>query len=153
MERTVTYFERLEEAAARNRSRLCVGLDPEPSRIQGDIARFLSDVVDATRDLVCCYKPNLAFFEALGADGVTVLRRTLDAIPRNIPVLADANRGDIGNTAKAYARALFDAWGFDAVTVNAYGVRDAIELSLRMATVVSTSGAAVPTPARRTSRT
>jgi orotidine-5'-phosphate decarboxylase len=124
----VTYFDKLERAAARNSSRLCVGLDPDPARIPGgNAAAFLREVVAATVDLVCCYKPNLAFFEALGGDGVALLRATLDAIPDDIPVLADAKRGDIGSTAEAYARAIFDAWGFDAVTVNAYGGRDTLE--------------------------
>lgn len=124
----MTYFDNLERAATRNRSRLCIGLDPDPARIpDGDVRRFLREIVAATRDLVCCFKPNLAFFEALGAEGVSLLRETRDAIPRDIPVLADAKRGDIGNTAEAYARALFDTWEFDAATVNAYGGRDTIE--------------------------
>ena len=124
----MSFFDRLEAAARRNQSRLCVGLDPDPERVPGrDLAAYLREIVAATHDLVCCYKPNLAFFEALGPDGVAVLRSTLDAIPDDIPVLADAKRGDIGNTAEAYARALFEAWGFDAATVNAYGGRDTVE--------------------------
>jgi len=124
----VTFFQRLEAAAERNRSRLCVGLDPDPTRIANrSAAAHLREVIAATSDLVCCYKPNLAFFEAYGADGVDLLRQTLDAIPAGIPVIGDAKRGDIGNTAEAYARALFDAWGLDAVTVNAYGGRDALQ--------------------------
>lgn len=124
----MTYFERLEAAARRNQSRLCVGLDPDPARIAGgEVAGYLREVIAATRDLVCCYKPNLAFFEAFGAEGVAILSETLAAIPDDIPVLADAKRGDIGSTAEAYARGIFEAWGFDAVTVNAYGGRDAVE--------------------------
>jgi orotidine-5'-phosphate decarboxylase len=124
----VTFFQRLEAAAARNRSRLCVGLDPDPARIPGgDVASFLREVVAATSDLVCCYKPNLAFFEALGDEGNAALRATLAAVPEAVPVLADAKRGDIGNTAEAYARALFDVWGFDAATVNPYGGGDTVE--------------------------
>ncbi|MGD9890276.1 MAG: orotidine-5'-phosphate decarboxylase [Dehalococcoidia bacterium] len=124
----MTYFEKLEQAAARNASRLCVGLDPDPDRIpNGEISGYLREIIAATHDLVCCYKPNLAFFEALGPDGIALLRETRDAIPKDIPILADAKRGDIGNTAAAYARALFDAWEFDAATVNAYGGHDTIE--------------------------
>lgn len=124
----MTYFEKLEHAALRNSSHLCVGLDPDPARIpDGEISRYLREVVAATRDLVCCYKPNLAFFEALGSDGPAILREVLDAIPEEIPVLADGKRGDIGNTAEAYARALFEMWGFDAATVNGYGGRDTLE--------------------------
>lgn len=127
MRESVTFFERLDAAATRNRSRLCVGLDPDPRRIPGSVAAFLREIVAATADLVCCYKPNLAFFEALGRDGSTVLGETLAAIPAEIPVLADAKRGDIGPTAEAYARALFDVWGFDAATVNPYGGGDTVE--------------------------
>jgi orotidine-5'-phosphate decarboxylase len=123
----VTFFEKLERAAAASGSRLCVGLDPDPARMpEGDPAAFLRGVIEATADLVCCYKPNLAFFEALGRDGLDVLGRTLAAIPAEIPVLADAKRGDIGHTAAAYARALFDVWGFDAVTVNPYGGEESL---------------------------
>jgi orotidine-5'-phosphate decarboxylase len=124
----VSYFEKLEGAVMRNGSRLCVGLDPDPERVPGrDLAHFLTEIIAATRDLVCCYKPNLAFFEALGPNGNVVLRAVLDAIPSEIPILADAKRGDVGNTAEAYARALFEAWGFDAVTVNPYGGRDTLD--------------------------
>ena len=124
----MTYFEKLEQAAARNRSRLCVGLDPDPERIpHGEIGRYLREIIAATRDVVCCYKPNLAFFEALGPDGIALLREVQNAIPRDVPILADAKRGDIGNTAEAYARAIFDTWQFDATTVNAYGGRDTLE--------------------------
>lgn len=123
----MTFFERLEAAAARNGSRLCVGLDPEPARIPGgDVAAFLREIIAATLDLVCCYKPNLAFFEALG-DGGAALRAVRQAVPREVPVIADAKRGDIGNTAAAYARALFEVEGFDAATVNAYCGADGVE--------------------------
>src|SRR5215203_4805365 len=105
---SVSYFEHLERAVVRNDSRLCIGLDPDPQRIGG-------------RDLVCCFKPNLAFFEALGAEGMPALAATIAAIPQDIPVIGDAKRGDIGSTAEAYARALFERFRFDAVTVNPYG--------------------------------
>jgi len=123
----VTFFERLEQSARRTGSRLCVGLDPDPRRIAGtDIAGFLREIVAATRDVACCYKPNLAFFEAFGEEGWSVLRRTLDGIPDGVPVIADAKRGDIGSTAEAYARSLFETWDIDATTVNAYGGEDAV---------------------------
>lgn len=129
----MTYFQRLEAAARRNGSRLCVGLDPDPARIEGGIGRFLVEIVAATRDLVCCYKPNLAFFEALGDEGTTALRQALKAIPEDIPVIADAKRGDIDSTAAAYARAIFDRWNFDAATVNVYGGVDAVRPFLNYA--------------------
>jgi orotidine-5'-phosphate decarboxylase len=81
---------------------------------------FLRGIVEATRDLVCCYKPNLAFFEALGMPGHVALRSVLGALPRDVPVLVDAKRGDTPQTMRAYARAIFDELGADAVTVNPY---------------------------------
>jgi orotidine-5'-phosphate decarboxylase len=122
------FFEKLEQAARRNGSLLCVGLDPDPAFMPVDhVADFNRAVIEATAAFVCAYKPNLAFYEALGETGYGVLRETLAAIPRDIPVIGDGKRGDIGNTAKAYARALFDDLGFDAVTVNPYLGGDALE--------------------------
>jgi orotidine-5'-phosphate decarboxylase len=122
------FFDKLEQAARKNGSLLCVGLDPDPALMPvDDIAAFNRAIIEATRDYVCAYKPNLAFYEAFGERGYAALRATLAAIPRDIPVIGDAKRGDIGNTAKAYARALFDGLGFDAVTVNPYLGGDAVE--------------------------
>jgi orotidine-5'-phosphate decarboxylase len=81
---------------------------------------FLSGIVEATRDLACCYKPNIAFYEALGMAGQQALRSLLGLIPEAIPVLVDAKRGDTPETMRAYAHALFDELGADAVTVNPY---------------------------------
>jgi orotidine-5'-phosphate decarboxylase len=121
------FFAKLREAIQRNESFLCVGLDPDPSRLpERDVAAFNRAIVEATADLVCVYKPNLAFYEALGLQGMEVLHQTMEAIPENIPVIGDAKRGDIGSTAQAYARALFDIYGFDAVTVNPYLGGDAL---------------------------
>jgi len=77
--------------------------------------------------LVCASKPNLAFYEALGNEGLDALKRTIKYIPDDIPVIGDAKRGDIGNTAKAYAKAIFVNSGFDATTVNPYLGFDSIE--------------------------
>jgi orotidine-5'-phosphate decarboxylase len=85
-----------------------------------DVAAFNRAIIEATADLACCYKPNLAFYEALGPPGLEVLQRTVEAVPERLPVIADAKRGDIASTAEAYARALFDVYGFDAATVNPY---------------------------------
>jgi orotidine-5'-phosphate decarboxylase len=85
-----------------------------------EVEAFLRGIVDATRDLVCCYKPNLAFFEALGLAGQSTLRNLLRALPTDIPVLVDAKRGDTPETMRFYARALFEDLGADAVTVNPY---------------------------------
>ena len=122
------FFDKLERAAQRNGSLLCVGLDPDPAQMPvSDVAAFNRAIIEATAELVCAYKPNLAFYEALGERGLAALRDTLAAIPAEIPVIADGKRSDIGNTARAYARALFDELGVDAATVNPYLGGDAVE--------------------------
>jgi len=120
---------KLREATDRNNSLLCVGLDPDPERLPTGvtIAQFNREIIDATHDLVCAYKPNLAFYEAAGLEGLKALEHTLSFIPPNIPVIGDAKRGDIGNTARMYARSLFDVFGFDAVTLSPYLGLDSIE--------------------------
>jgi orotidine-5'-phosphate decarboxylase len=92
-----------------------------------DVAEFNRAIIEATSDLVCAYKPNLAFYEALGPAGHEALEETLKVIPSWIPVIGDSKRGDIGNTAAAYAKAMFGVWGFDCVTVNAFGGQDSVE--------------------------
>jgi orotidine-5'-phosphate decarboxylase len=136
---STSFLAKLSEAVERNNSLVCVGLDPDPALmplVNGrgageitteDIIEFSRKIIEATADLVCCFKPNLAFFEAFGSDGSEILRRTLAAIPPDVPVIADAKRGDIGNSSAAYARAIFEELSCDAMTVNAYGGKDAIE--------------------------
>ena len=128
------FVEKLLTCSREKDSLLCVGLDvdpdriPEPLRGRSDwVYRYNMGIVEATSDLVCAYKPNLAFYEALGADGLDALHRTLAAMPPNVVTIGDAKRGDIGNTAKAYARCLFEYFGFDAATVNPYLGYDSIE--------------------------
>jgi orotidine-5'-phosphate decarboxylase len=123
-----TFRDKLDEAVAKNNSLLCVGLDPDPTMMPlEDVVEFCSEVIDATSDLVCAFKPNIAFFEQFGESSWELLTKTLAAIPSDIPVLIDAKRGDIGNTAQAYAHAIFDLLGTDAMTVNAWGGYDATE--------------------------
>ena len=144
----MSFFAKLEAAAHRNETLLCVGLDPTPEACP---AQYLSlaqlsrsevvdrpdkacdallawnrAVIEATSDLVCCYKPNIAFYEALGQAGMALLRATIAAIPPHIPVLLDAKRGDVGSTAAAYARACFEDLGVDAVTLSPYLGQDSI---------------------------
>ena len=119
-----TFRERLSFASEQNSSLLCVGLDPDPDRMPvRDVVAFNSAIVDATRDLVCAYKPNMAFYEARGSEGIKELERTIahirDVAPTVI-VLLDGKRGDIGSSNAAYAKALFETWGADAATVNGY---------------------------------
>ncbi|MCR4406410.1 MAG: orotidine-5'-phosphate decarboxylase [Anaerolineae bacterium] len=122
------FYEKLNATIERNDSLLCVGLDPRPEQIPaGSVLDFNRRIIDATHDLVCAYKPNLAFYEALGPPGLEVLQCTIACVPAGIPVILDAKRGDIGSTAEAYARASFETWGADAVTVNPYMGRDAVE--------------------------
>ena len=122
----IGFGEKLRDAAERNGSLLCVGLDPHPDRITtDDLVPFLRAIVDATSDLVCAFKPQLAFFEVRGAAGWEALHATVDAIPDNVPIILDAKRGDIGSTATAYAEMAFDLVGADAVTVNPYLGHDA----------------------------
>lgn len=125
----MTFREKLEAAWKRSGSMLCVGLDPDPARMAiDDVAKFNIAIIEATADLVCAFKPNVAFYEALGPErGYEALRRTLAAVPPHIVKLADAKRGDVPNTARAYARAFFDDLGFDAVTVSPYLGFDATE--------------------------
>ncbi len=130
----MSFRERLERAIARNRSLLCVGLDPDPERFPEGIARdpsgivaFNRAIVEATADLVCAYKPNLAFYLAHGIAGLEALAATRQAIPPDIPVILDAKVGDIASTSAAYARAIFETFGFDAVTVHPYLGGEALE--------------------------
>ncbi len=120
--------EKLRAASRRNSSFLCIGLDPDPALMpHPHIPSFLQEIVEATVDLVCAYKPNLAFFEALGSQGMGVLLESLADVPRHIPIIADGKRNDIPSTARFYAHALFEAHGFDAATVNPYLGYDAVE--------------------------
>ena len=125
----MNFINKLTGAARNNNSLLCIGLDPDPELMPENISvsEFNREITDATSDLVCAYKPNFAFYEALGAEGLDALKQTVRQIPGDIPVIGDAKRGDIGNTARAYARALFDYLGGDAVTVNPYLGFDSVE--------------------------
>lgn len=121
----------LESASKSNRSLACVGLDPDPAHMAvPDIREFNRGIVDATSDLVCAYKPNLAFYEAAGLGGLNALADTVSHIRDKAPgvmVIGDAKRGDIGSTSAKYAQAMFETWGFDAATVNPYTGGDSIE--------------------------
>jgi orotidine-5'-phosphate decarboxylase len=128
------FADKLAAAVARNDSLVCVGLDPDPRQVPDAVrgrpdwlAYFAAGIVEATADLVCCYKPNLAFYEALGEAGLAGLRATLRAMPADVPVLLDAKRGDVGVSARAYAAALFDNLGADAVTASPYLGFDTLE--------------------------
>ncbi|MFP5390916.1 MAG: orotidine-5'-phosphate decarboxylase [Gammaproteobacteria bacterium] len=131
----MTFIDKLSAAWTTNNSLLCVGLDPDLARfpdaykLKPDaIFAFCKDIIDATADLACAFKPQIAYFAALGAE------RQLEQICAylrvnypHIPLILDAKRGDIGATAKQYAREAFERYGADAVTVNPYMGSDSIE--------------------------
>jgi orotidine-5'-phosphate decarboxylase len=123
------FLEKLLKASRENRSLLCVGLDPDPTRMPPGVGvlEFNRAIIEATADLVCAYKLNFAFYEALDEAGFKALKDTISFIPGGIPVIGDAKRGDIGNTARAYARAVFTNLNCDAATVNPYLGFDSIE--------------------------
>lgn len=123
------FVQKLVTASRKNQSLLCVGLDPEPKHLPAgvDVLSFNKAIIEATADLVCSYKLNVAFYEALGEEGFGVMKSTIESVPDGIPVIGDAKRGDIGHTAEAYVCALFDKLGFDAATVNPYMGYDSLE--------------------------
>jgi orotidine-5'-phosphate decarboxylase len=125
----MNFIGKLAQISRKNRSLLCIGLDTNPALLpeKTGILEFNKAVIDATKDLVCAYKPNIAFYEAEGMEGLRALEKTREYIPEDIPVIIDAKRGDIGNTAKAYARSLFERYNFDAMTANPYLGYDSLE--------------------------
>lgn len=132
----MSFSERLLRIAGQQQSWLCVGLDPDLDQIPPSlkagrglkvILEFNCQIIDATHDLVCAYKLNSAFYEALGPQGLAILKETREHIAGEIPVILDAKRGDIANTARKYAQAAFEIYGCDAVTVNPYLGFDSIE--------------------------
>ena len=129
--------QELFENIKRKKSFLCVGLDTDVNKIpahlfddsEDTIFDFNKAIIDATADLCVAYKPNLAFYESLGLEGWEVLERTVDYIRENYPdqfIIADAKRGDIGNTSAMYARTFFGNMEFDAVTVAPYMGEDSV---------------------------
>lgn len=119
--------KKLTTIQEKNKSLICLGLDLDTKRMPSDATAnsramfdYVKEIVAATSDLVCAYKPNLAFFEDLGSDGLSLLRLIVERIPDDIPVILDGKRGDISNTANHYASALFDKLGADWVTINPY---------------------------------
>jgi uridine monophosphate synthetase len=124
------FYHWLAKAARDHDSLLCAGLDPRPEQLAADddLFTFNRRIVDATQDAVCAYKPNFAFYESAGPEGLEALRRTVAYIHEvtSVPVILDAKRNDIGSTAAAYARAAFEVWGADALTVNPYLGHDSV---------------------------
>ena len=122
------YTERLQQRIKKTGSRLCVGLDPRPGDGGASFARdFLQQVVAETAVWAAAFKPNMAYFEAMGIEGIELLEDLLTAIPADVPVILDAKRSDIGETQKYYAQGYFGRWNVDAVTLNPFLGYDSIE--------------------------
>lgn len=129
--------QQLHEQILQKKSFLCVGLDPDLTKIpqylletEDPIFEFNKAIIDATHDLTVGYKPNTAFFEAYGIKGWMSLQKTINYINKNYPdifTIADAKRGDIGNTSSMYAKAFFEDLNFDSVTVAPYMGKDSVE--------------------------
>ncbi|RYF21059.1 MAG: orotidine-5'-phosphate decarboxylase [Comamonadaceae bacterium] len=130
----MTFLDMLRDAATRNDSMLCVGLDPEPTRfpahMQGDATKiydFCAAIVDATADLACAFKPQIAYFAAHRAeDQLERLMQHMRANAPHVPVILDAKRGDIGSTAEQYAKEAFERYGADSVTLSPFMGFDSI---------------------------
>lgn len=130
----VSFQEKLDTRIASANTLVCVGLDPVPDKLPAgfdnsvaSVVSFCTELVAATKDMAAAFKPNLAFFMALGPDGLGALQQVRDSIPEEIPVILDGKLNDMGETSRAYARAVFDIMGFDALTVAPYLGEDALE--------------------------
>jgi orotidine 5'-phosphate decarboxylase subfamily 2 len=129
------FVDQLDGAVSKNNSLLCVGLDPDLKRLpqkllstKDPIFSFNQSVIDATKDFVCAYKPNSAFYEMNGIAGLTALIKTIEYIRAlGLPVILDAKRGDIGNSSAAYATSAFEVLKADAVTVSPYMGHDSVQ--------------------------
>ncbi len=127
-------YDDLRKIQQKNKSHLCVGLDLDPKKMPSDYAgslkgmfEFAHKIIDATADLVCAYKPNMAFYESLGPEGLSLLKLIVERIPDDIPVILDGKRGDIGNTAAQYATCLFETYRADWITINPYMGLDSMQ--------------------------
>ena len=130
------FQEKLDSIVKKNNSLVCVGLDSDFDKIpqylktkKNPVFIFNKKIIDATHDLVCAYKPNSAFYEAQGAEGINQLKLTCDYLRKNYPstpIILDAKRADIGNTNKGYIKYAFNYLGVDAITLHPYLGKDAI---------------------------
>ena len=131
----MNFYDELEKIQKKNNTLLCVGLDPEIEKIATrnkgrTLFGFNKWIIDQTHDLVCCFKPQIAFYAAAGQKGISDLKKTIGYIHKNyplIPVLLDAKRADVGHTSAMYAKEVFDYFNADAVTVNPYCGYDSLQ--------------------------
>ncbi len=130
--------EELYQQIIKKSSYLCIGLDTDITRIpsfllkeEDPVYEFNKRIIEATKEFCVAYKPNLAFYESLGPKGLISLEKTMNLIPDTIFTIADAKRGDIGNTSEMYARTFYDYFHFDSVTVAPYMGKDSVTPFLR----------------------
>jgi len=126
-------IQKLKNIQTKNNSIISLGLDLDAKKMPGEYVGsikkmfdYVNRVIDATSDKVCAYKPNIAFFERFGADGLSLLKQIVQRIPEDIPIIIDCKRGDIGNTSSHYAAAMFEWLEADWVTINPYMGYDSI---------------------------
>ena len=127
----MTFREKLEARIAATGSHLCVGLDVRADVATEQVKRWIIRVIEETAPYAAAFKPNSAYFEAMGWQGMRMLAQVLKVVPREIPVIFDVKRGDIGETQAYYAKACFDELNVDAVTLNPYMGRDTLEPFLK----------------------
>ena len=131
----MNFREKLDKIVHKNNSLLSIGLDIDKEKMPNFLFKknnnpyivFNKAIINETKDLVCAYKINLAYYEVLGRQGMEILEKTIDLIPNNIIVILDGKRNDIGNTAKKYAKSLFETYKADSVTINPYLGYDGIK--------------------------
>ena len=130
----MNFKQKLADVSHNNNSLVCVGLDIDKEKIpkfifetsQHPYYEFNKSIIESTKDIVCAYKLNMAFYEVLGSDGIELLKKTIDYIPKDIVVILDGKRNDIGNTARKYAQALYENLHADAITINPYLGKDGV---------------------------
>lgn len=127
----MNFIQQLKNIQKKTNSLLCIGLDTDSSKIPSSLKKtknpqfeFNKRIIEATHDLVCAHKLNLAFYES--SNGYETIHQTLEFVNKNIVTIADGKRGDIGNTAEQYAKSIFIDWKFDAATVNPYMGKDSV---------------------------
>lgn len=130
----MTFTSRLHSIQKKANSFLCVGLDTDPAKLpmhlrgkKNGILEFNKQIINATKDIACAYKINFAFYESLGKEGWTIIEKTRAFIPSSILTIADAKRGDIGNTSAQYAKAILTYMDFDSITVAPYMGKDSVQ--------------------------
>ena len=128
------YYNRLDNICTAKNSHLCIGLDFDLDKMKNpnvkdldSLESFIKDIIDSTIDICSVYKPNFAFYEKYGPNGMSLLKNIVSYINNKSIVIADAKRGDIGNTSKKYAQSIFDYYNFDAVTIAPYMGTDSIK--------------------------